>query len=1568
MATNYGLRVLTPTNSTRHPFAVVLTPNLNGFRTASYPALKPVVFSVPGTLGMSPTGTWNYFQVDVPTNLPGWRIVLSSTNGGTPSLYVRQATLPLSTAYDKVGVVQNLSTVVYSATEALAGTYFIGVYLPPSAQSNAVYQLGTEVTGMPDLAWDPGQTHEGTLFYTNTSLTGGNYFFRALPQTTTVGAWRLALMVFDGEANLYLRQGTFDPSPANYTTFRSERVGSDGFVVPASQFAVGQTWYVCVVTSPGAHWTLLSGEAYVLKLGTLAPPGSTASSTNVQMGPEGMRFFQTATTPDTLAWRLGLRGATNALLVKSAAVPLPLNAATYDVQQNGQMLLVPSYLVPGNAYYIGVAGAPGDSVNLDSRQQAIVDVPFLSTNSLVVSDYGYVTYRISVPVQQMAWALSVSPSLGDANLCVRRDYVANEWKNDAFSEVPGATTDSLSLVPPTLSDGTFFVTVYGGTNSLCNYSGSFVSGNPSISPVAYVSTTVNDDPARVGWRYYQVSDIQAQLGSLGWELFLQNQPPGTEIALRRNAVPSRWNYRQNNGVTAFSKGYVDYSSVQGFLQRPAHQADIWYVGVYNPSNVMGSFILNLQEIPRNPIAFDGAGAWTNVTVQTPGRFSYFRVEVPVGASGWDVRLTNVTSGTPRLVVRRDQLPDSLLTTSGWIPNSSSNWLGGNQWAAADDWTDLLRDPAGVSVDGRILACGLGNPLAPGTYYVGILNATADPAPMSYTLSSRGIGAGYSIPVNLLDYTNGSATISNLPLREVAYFQVTIGTNCDSWKMHLATNSGEALLLVQKDALPNVAAAQSSPLTLNGGRMVQKAGDEEYVLFPAGTNASLPPGTYYLAVVSEGQNPDRNQSRVGVGAIQALLTSQGSVAPQGLGTLAGMDLGAGGAWRAGEVQAYRFTVAPGVVAFELWLDSRVGNPRMTLQTNALYPTPLDRYGNDGGVVPAWSNDRLIQVANPVAGDYTLLVDAAMYNGVYTNASGTLRVHPLTAPPIAFDGGLFSANGIHPALSWRYFSITVPSNAVGWDVRLTNVTSGDPRMVVRRDLVPDTLLSSGAPWAQKQWPSGAQWAAGLDWTGYPYDPDGTNQNGHILQMGMGNPLEPGNYIVGVSSGTSYGYGTNEMRYTLVSRGIGPGLSLPVTDLTFTNGLMVLTNLPAREVAYFSVVVPTNVTSWALRLGTNAGDGLLCVQKDALPNVGAAATPPQTLSGGRKVQKVANEQYTLLTANGQTNFPSGTYYLAVISEGWNPGVPNASRIGTNIASLTCQSLGAMPRTDLGTIQSDASVSYPDVLEGGATKEYQFTVAPGTMSLEVRLDQRIGNPRMSLRADSLIPMPAGTYGCDGGQTRTWQQDSQIVIPNPTNGIYTLVVQADYTGPGSGSLSVYSNAAYTVMVRAAGSLPVPFDGGIVTVTGHPANTWKYYLVTNIAADALGWDVRLVNVTSGDPRLVIRRDQPPNSLQSSGSFWNLRQWPSNGQWAAALDWTGYVSDGDGTNQNGHILQMGMHNPLEPGVYYIGVFNGTAYGTGLNPMSYTLQCRGIGPGYSIPVAPLPFTVVQACLGVFLLSRI
>ncbi len=53
----------------------------------------------------------------------------------------------------------------------------------------------------------------------------------------------------------------------------------------------------------------------------------------------------------------------------------------------------------------------------------------------------------------------------------------------------------------------------------------------------------------------------------------------------------------------------------------------------------------------------------------------------------------------------------------------------------------------------------------------------------------------------------------------------------------------------------------------------------------------------------------------------------------------------------------------------------------------------------------------------------------------------------------------------------------------------------------------------------------------------------------------------------------------------------------------------------------------------------------------------------------------------------------------------------------------------------------------------------------------------------------------------------------------------------------------------------MPFDGGMASVVNQGPNVWQYFTV-NVPANALGWDLRLTNVTSGNPQMYICYEAP----------------------------------------------------------------------------------------------------------------
>ncbi|MCX6880144.1 MAG: hypothetical protein NTW21_41030, partial [Verrucomicrobia bacterium] len=649
---------------------------------------------------------WTYFEVTVPTGNAGWRLTLNATGPADPDLYVlRGVANPTTSSYTKASTEETTDTLTFTTAEATPDgnptSYVIGAYLPSDATGSVDFTLTSENHCLTTLAWDPGTADAGSAVFTNTSTTGGEYFFKIATENADFGMWRSVLRVASGEANLYLRQDAL-PSVGAYH-YKSERTGNDGIVRPLSNTSgVGQAWYLLVKATAGAQWSLISGDIFASDLGALAADDSSGSGLTT-IPPEGIRYFKTTIPTETLAWRLWLQDAAgtatwnSAFQVRKSLAPHPESSSYHDFTRIGQTLLVPGYLVAGGSeiYYLAVPGTPGDSFRLDSRQQSVTDLAFSATTATTALDgFLYQTYRVPVPVQQKAWQVSATPVSGNPNFALRRGLVPNEFNNDAYSEISGPVTDSATLVPPTLSDGTYYITVYSVAAATYQLS----NKEPSSYIIGFEGSTPNPEPTRNGWVYFQLLDIDAQLGKIGWLLTLANQVPGTEIAIRRNAMPGRWNYRSNG--SGASSGHSDLSTTSGNLQDPGHAADIWYVGIYTPQAALGNFILSTGEIgpvPFEVIDFESISTFTNLA---PSTWRYYRVEVPatVGGKpvlGWELKVSNWVGARPTMVVRRGSLPNSAATSNGghdWSRENgdvqtSTTWNAGNQWATSSlDWT------------------------------------------------------------------------------------------------------------------------------------------------------------------------------------------------------------------------------------------------------------------------------------------------------------------------------------------------------------------------------------------------------------------------------------------------------------------------------------------------------------------------------------------------------------------------------------------------------------------------------------------------------------------------------------------------------------------------------------------------------------------------------------------------------------------------------------------------------------------------------------------------------------------
>ncbi len=1547
----YHCRVRTPAASTAHGFTLTVASNLSDLRTAQKPVTRLLTNGVP-TRGVATASSRHYFRVELLTN-SGWQVRVETTNSTQPHVYVRSGQIPSESVFNKASLGATNDSLAILPKDTTPGANYIGLFASGLVLPQT-YRLMLEPLNIRTLAWDPGLTHEGTAGFSITNSAAGDYYFRITTDNPSLQAWRTALRVTSGEADVYLMKDDLPVPAAVPPDQKSERAGSDGFVLPASKFSFNQDWFVLVKASEGASWTLVSGDPHVTKNHPIVAADDASTGGDFEIGPEGVRYFSSTVPTDSLAWRLWLNGSNNVMMLRQGRVPLPLGNEN-ELAQPRQMLVVPPYLVGGATYHIGVVGPPLSHIRFDSRQQRVENLSYDSTITGNVTGYGYVTYKVEVPSNSIIWQLTLPSTNGNPNLAVRRNSVPNESNNDAYSELGAGHTDQITLVPPPqpgqpgLSGGTFFLTVYGSNA----FHFRLENNEAVVTPLHYVDAITNDQPTRVGWRYFRVGNIVEQQSSLGWDLLLTNFTPGTRIALRRTKAPSLWTDRIQTPpalpVTS-TRTYFDYLSTSDFLQRPGHVAEVWYIGIYNSNSALGNFTLITRQLQTSALADNMPVIRTNTPA---GRWDFYSISVPADLLsptgdpivGWDVRLTNVTNGLPRVVIRRDGVPtNNVSTTLTVTPPSDTNWPSLLQWAATTDWTKRALSFEGTNEDGRILAMGVGRPLEPGNYFVGVL----DDQPLStnrmgYTLVSRWIGTNQAISVKDLAWDGGSLSNTVAP-READYYRVIVPPGVSSWKARLRLSSGDAMLLVMSNTIPNVGSE----------KRMQKIGDEQYLRLRRSGETQLFPGTNYLVVVGEGQSP-LNANRVGLGLTSYAIDSQGPLPVIELGTVGPADLVfTTNVLEGGAAQSFHFR-SPTARGFWLTLEGDHGMPTMVGLIGTVPPDPgypSDFYGNEGGGMSGTKGPASMITGLAPIPDYSVMIKArgtgSGATADYPDAGYTLRVRQIEPVPLPFDGGTHPVSG-EDGSKGQFFYIDVPSDALGWDLRLANVTGGNPMLYVRRgDWLPHPA-STSFPLNGATWDEGNQFSVGFDWTGRPFSATGESEWGRVFTVGMGRPLQPGRYCVGV-------YGSGAMNFTLVSRGIGPGFTIPVQTLAFTGG-SVQTNLPARENAYYKVTIPPNTTSWKVRMATNGGDSCLVVLREALPNITALDSTSSTniSSAGRRMKKIGDEQFLLLPAPGQSYIPAGTYYLAAVSEGANASA--SDRVGTAPSQFTLTSEGEFLAEELGEVgevgAGDITVSRS--LEGGEVKLYRFTVPPGTLNVEARIEATNGYPVVVLVGGARAPDPSVNlvggmsespmaYGTDGGETlNTYVTASLINAANPTT-VFTLAVKARGVG------TTFSNANYTLRLNSSKAQFVSFNEGSAVVTNQSANTWRHFRVV-VPTNILGWDLRLINVSTGLPRMVVCREALPatlaNTLNNPGS---AVIWPTNAQWYPGVDWTQRPKAADTNDETGRVLAMGMRSPLEPGTYYISVRNPPA---STAPMSYTLLSRGIGAGQAIPVEDLPF---------------
>ncbi len=1521
-----------------------------------------------------------WLRMDVPAGHPGFRGLLARTNGTSTELAVFRGAAIAGAQILRNAVnpspdnapTSRPETVWATDAESTAGSYLFRIQ--GAALGDNTVSFRWERGFAQHLAWDPGTADSGTAaFSVSAEDPGGLRFLRVNAEATDLGAWRTVLRVENGSATFRMQSTT---PPANHLS------GTPGTGTGASrnsahllydgQYSPGQDWYIAVNSAPGTPWSLISGRAFAQPLGDPLPADTSAEAKAINdaatatVGPEGVRFFRATMPAGVPAWRLWLNsgGATPASLsipveVRQSRVPVPTQA--FDLSQPGQMLVVPPYLNQANAFFIAIKANEGSRLNLDSRIHYVADLPYGSNvPATSLSGFRFRTYRVQVPPNVIGWQINARTLTGDVDVYLRRGEVGNAANNLTLSDAEGAVSDSITLVPPTLSDATYHLTVFGRDTSAFTLE----QGNPVVTDLRFVNSSasipgyshptsppvLNDDTERNGWRYYRVSDIDSQLGVAGWLLKLSAQQPGTEIALRLSALPGRW----HNG------GHVDFSSTAGFLERQAHQAGVWYIGIYSPARKLGAFSLETRPFLPRPAPSDNTPV--AVANQFAGSWEYFTLDVPTPVEDPDLRGLEIQLEGPNLAglrtqVRRGALPYDV--GAGMVNASATpTWPEGAFVSGGLDWTSRSR-PDGAS---DYLFLPMGWPLQPGRYHIGVRNDSA--TPRSYALRIRTVGAGKAHPILPLDFSgpNSSVTATLPEPRQFQIRRLVVPEGTPMLRLRLQVTAGEARMILRRRQLPGLPGPNGPGGNLHDevlGSMIARAGSEEMTFLPRNGESTIPAGDYHILTVAEGQLSNYNAGTVGTGPTTFTLSVLPPLQPTSLGAFGpGDERVVEKTFTPPERPFYHVDIQPGVRALEVRIEQVLGSTQIQWASSAAFPEQNSgQYGWISGANGYQLVPRFLHLIPPAPGRYGFTLESR--SGEFNPHSIRVTLRALESVPLsALDGSIPVAS--HPPQAWRFYEVAVPGLAGGvppaaWDLRVEG-TSDAPAMVIARGTLPAFLGAThdlGYASVRTLWPTGAQVLADHHLSMRFHGDSYYNKQ---LHLGWGWPLTNDTYFVGVFNNAE-----SPTSYTLRSRLVGrhdSTLARRVESIPWVSSgqLVAVSGLPAGEARYFRFNIPDGIYNFRLKVTNLRGDSRVSLRRGSLPGThliqGHPAPTPEYVT--TTLARVGDEVLSVLPAGNETAFPPGEYFLTVISEGEN--IPANLRLGSGSSDLRIDVLPPISPVNLGTLAVNEILEFTNIIRWPDRTYYRLTIPTGARSLNLRIQNRTNQSFLLMRPGTNLLAGSGPTATDrltlgletwsGGIASTInvgfpQTGSSVTLNNPDPGEYMLLVDNDQP-----------TAASIVTLGLTGEIPLAFLNA-ETSYAHPALAWRYFRVdvpTNAASDlgVRGWEVRLLDSPTDEGwDLRIRRDELPPG--GPGIADNHTTWPS-GAWYSgnSLDWTGRRIPGLANAP--HLVSMAWGRPLQGGTYFIGVFNGAD-----KPRSIRLRSRAIGePGRGLPIEIQPLT--------------
>jgi len=737
----------------------------------------------------------------------------------------------------------------------------------------------------------------------------------------------------------------------------------------------------------------------------------------------------------------------------------------------------------------------------------------------------------------------------------------------------------------------------------------------------------------------------------------------------------------------------------------------------------------------------------------------------------------------------------------------------------------------------------------------------------------------------------------------------VPTNVPSWRLELSASSGDSLLMIQKDALPNVDAGNNTSTVLYGGHKMQKAGNEQYVLLPASGQSNVVAGIYYLAVVSQGINP--SSSYLGTNSSAYVLTSFGVEAVTNLGPTSVTDILSTNSLQGGENAFYQFSIPPGVPAVEVRLDNVTGGPYMTLGTGTNVVQPYYNYGCDGGVSYFWSSPTIITLPNPTSTNYSLTIQASYIAGLIPDAIYTAHIREMPTPTLVFDPSLNSggfsnvATGTLLSGQSAYYKVTVPAtlngqSVVGWKLSVAQ-TSGIASIRVRQGTLPDNYYYDGtSPFQTSQYIvvppylTPGTWYVELNGSGVT----SYTLTSSSLQLNRPTWTMP---AVGAMVTTT---GLPPAGPLFADTGVDTN-GLPLQGLQMDQGV----DLAQGQFDYYAILVPTNNTGiLRTRLDAISGNPNLYIRADAAPTLshqlngnygGVVYDRSLSASGGSEYGN-----WVPLNGRFEAHLTSGLWYLAV-QAGGNSNVRYRLRMDTGIITNLVLNGGSATNQQM---------------VAGDWLYYAFQIPTNApVNWNVTFSVQLGSVVMYVR-DRVPPGQATTVT----DYRDWSSGNDNKNQNP---------YSSYSSPGTYTLTcppVRPGNTYYLGFRAVN------DSTFSVSCGTNGGNINY---TNLIAFYHGY---ISNTIPALGLMKYRIDVPGNAVRWNSSSTNASNvWLSLEQGSAdtlttADDW--YSVNAVNSTLDEYLQNSGSW-PWQPGYsYFLAVTNASAL-----PQPFIFVLNGEGPG-------------------------